>query len=94
MTDQQDKGETGEERREPRATRAPGYRGALPPRHDRMARPWVLTVLGAFVLMLVLAGLGIPSKLVPTPSVGPLPSIPFPSASGSAVPVSVAPSAS
>ncbi len=94
MTDQQDRGETGQERRDPRPTRAPGYRGALPPRQDHLARPWVITVLAAFVLMIVLAGIGIPSKLIPTPSVGPLPSIPFPSASGSAVPASVVQSAS
>ena len=74
-------------------TRKPGYRGALPPREDRLARPWVAAVIAAFILMLVLAGIGIPSKLIPTPSVGPLPSIPFPSGSGSANP-SVVPTAS
>ena len=92
MTDQQGNGETAEERRESR--RSPGYRGALPPREDRLARPWVIAVLAAFVLMLVLAGIGIPSKLVPTPTVGPLPSIPFPSGSGSAAPASLVPSPS
>ncbi len=80
--------------REARPSRAPGYRGALPPRHDRLARPWVAAVIVAFLLMLVLAGLGIPSRLLPAPSVVPIPSIPFPSASGSGVPVSVAPSPS
>jgi hypothetical protein len=80
--------------REARPSRAPGYRGALPPRHDRLARPWVATVIVAFLLMLVLAGLGIPSRLLPAPSVAPIPSIPFPSGSGSAVPASLVPSPS
>ena len=29
-----------------------GYRGALPPRNDRLARPWVVTVILIFVLIL------------------------------------------
>jgi hypothetical protein len=87
MTDEQTQ-------REARPTRAPGYRGALPPRHDRLARPWVAAVIIAFLLMLVLAGLGIPSKLLPGPSVVPIPSVPFPSASGSGVPASLVPTAS
>jgi hypothetical protein len=44
--------------------------------------------------MLVLAGLGIPSRLLPGPSVVPIPSVPFPSASGSDVPASLVPAAS
>lgn len=69
----------------------PGYRGALPPREDRLARPWVVIVVALFVLMFVLAFLGFPSALTPEPT--PLPS---PSA-GASVPVvsgSAAPSAS
>lgn len=61
--------------------RDPGYRGSLPPRVDRLARPWVLTVIGAFVLIFVLALAGIPSRLIPQPSAVPLPSVPAPSAS-------------
>jgi hypothetical protein len=61
--------------------RDPGYRGSLPPRVDRLARPWVLTVIGMFVLIFVLALAGIPSRLIPQPSAVPLPSVPAPSAS-------------
>lgn len=55
--------------------RAPGYRGALPPRNDALARPWVLTVIGIFVLMIVLSFAGFPSVLFPSPSASPLPSV-------------------
>jgi len=61
--------------------RDPGYRGSLPPRVDHLARPWVLTVIGAFILIFVLALGGIPSRLIPQPSGVPLPSVPAPSAS-------------
>lgn len=54
--------------------RAPGYRGSLPTREDRLARPWVLIVIGIFVLILVLSVLGIPSRLIPDPTPIPLPS--------------------
>ncbi len=77
----------------PDASRAePGYRGSLPTRNDRLARPWILTVLGIFVLVLVLSVLGIPSRLFPEPTPIPLPSLP---ASSSVEPsASVSPSAS
>jgi hypothetical protein len=70
-------------------TRAPGYRGSLPTRQDRLAKPWILTVIGAFVLVLVLSLLGIPSRFIPDPTPIPLPSTGAsesaePSASGSA----------
>ena len=61
--------------------RDPGYRGSLPPRVDHLARPWVLTVLAAFILILVLALAGIPTRLIPEPTAVPLPSVPAPSAS-------------
>ena len=61
--------------------RDPGYRGSLPPRVDRLARPWVLTVIGMFILIFVLALAGIPSRLIPQPTAVPLPSVPAPSAS-------------
>ena len=65
-----------------------GYRGALPPRDDRLARPWVLIVIGLFVLMFVLAFLGFPSALTPDPTPRPSPSagVSAPAASGSAAP--------
>ncbi len=55
-------------------SRSPGYRGALPPRSDRLATPWVIVVIVAFVLMFVLAFLGFPSRLVPEPTPFPVPS--------------------
>lgn len=51
--------------------RPPGYRGTLPPRNDRLAVPWVITVVVVFVLVFVLAFAGIPSKLFATPSESP-----------------------
>ena len=67
-------------------TNEPGYRGALPTREDRLARPWILTVLAVFALIFALAVLGIPSRFFPEPTPVPLPSLPASS--------SVAPSAS
>lgn len=68
-----------------------GYRGALPPAQDRLARPWVIVVIGLFVLMFALAFLGFPSSLIaePTPLQVPSPGASEPAAS--ALP-SVAPS--
>lgn len=64
----------------------PGYRGSLPALGDRLARPWIFTVIGIFVLVIVLSILGIPSRFTPDPT--PLPSAPTtsvePSASESA----------
>ena len=77
----------------------PGYRGALPSREDRLARPWILLVLGIFLLVIVLSILGIPSRFIPEPTPVPLPSVPVstaeasPSASASAS-ESASPSAS
>ena len=72
--------------------REPGYPGALPPRDDTLARPWILIVLGIFVLIVILSIAGIPSRFIPEPTPVPLPSTtPAPSASGSA---SAEPSAS
>lgn len=56
-------------------TRAPGYRGSLPAREDRLARPWILTIIGGFALILVLSVLGVPSRFIPDPTPIPLPSI-------------------
>lgn len=73
--------------REPREPRDPGYRGSLPPREDRLARPWLLAVIGIFVLIFVLAFLGVPSRFTPEPTPVPIPTLPPTSGS-------VAPSAS
>jgi hypothetical protein len=54
--------------------RAPGYRGALPPRRDHLARPWLAVVAVLFVLIFVLAFAGLPSRFFPAPSVEPIPS--------------------
>jgi hypothetical protein len=67
--------------------RSPGYLGALTPREDRLARPWILLGIAAFVLILLLSVLGIPSRFIPEPTPVPLPSVPAPS-------LSVEPSAS
>jgi hypothetical protein len=63
--------------------RAPGYRGSLPTREDRLAKPWILTVIGAFVLILALSALGVPSRFIPDATPIPIPSA---LASGSAEP--------
>ncbi len=49
-----------------------GYRGALPPRNDALARPWVVIVIAGFVLIFALSFANLPSSLIPTPT--PLPS--------------------
>lgn len=63
-----------------------GYRGSLPPRTDRMALPWLATVVAVFVLVFLLAFLGVPSRFFPSPSIEPNPSV-LPS--GSAIPSGV-----
>lgn len=65
--------------------RTPGYRGALPIREDRLARPWIIAVATIFVLIFVLAFAGVPSALLPDPTPVPTPvSTPAPSADPSA----------
>jgi hypothetical protein len=100
MTEERSKGSRGAASSGPAAPsgpqRAPGYRGALPPRHDRLARPWLAAVAALFVLIFVLAFAGLPSRLFPAPSVEPIPSF---SASPSfdlapSLPASPAPSSS
>jgi hypothetical protein len=59
----------------------PGYRGALPTREDRLARTWILAIIAIFVLVFVLAVLGIPSRFIPEPTPIPLPSAPISSGS-------------
>ena len=61
--------------------RAPGYRGALAPRNDSLARIWVAVVAAVLVLIFVLHLFGIPSRLFPEPTAVPIPSIPLPSGS-------------
>ena len=65
---------------EPRRER--GYRGALPTREDRLAKPWILTVAGVFILVIALSLAGIPSRFIPDPTTAPLPSVPAASPSG------------
>ena len=66
---------------------APGYRGALPPRGERLARVWVVLVILGFAFMFVLAALNVPSVLFPEPTPVPIPSLsPGPSGSESQTP--------
>jgi hypothetical protein len=51
-----------------------GYRGALPERNDTLAKPWILAVVGIFVLILVLSALEVPSRFIPDPTPVPVPS--------------------
>jgi hypothetical protein len=62
-----------------------GYRGALPERSDTLAKPWILGVIGIFVLILVLSALEVPSRFIPDPTPVPTPSV-VPSESASAEP--------
>ena len=72
---------------DPKREREPGYRGSLPPREDRLARPWILAVLGIFVLIVLLSIAGVPSRFIPEPTPLPLPSLtPAPSIAASAEP--------
>lgn len=64
--------------------REPGYRGSLPPRQDRLAKPWILAIAGIFVLIIVLSIAGVPSRFIPEPTPLPTPiSTPTPSAEAS-----------
>jgi hypothetical protein len=66
-------------------TREPGYRGSLPPRQDRLAKPWLVTVAGIFVLIIVLSIAGVPSRFIPDPTPVPTPiATPAPSVESSA----------
>jgi hypothetical protein len=60
---------------EQRPDRAPGYRGALPPRNDAQARPWVIAVIAIVLLIVVLSIAGLPSSLFATPSPTPISSV-------------------
>jgi len=65
-------------------TREPGYRGSLPPRQDRLAKPWLMIVAGIFVLIMVLSVAGVPSRFIPDPTPIPTPiGTPIPSAEAS-----------
>jgi hypothetical protein len=52
-----------------------GYRGALPPRNDWLARGWVLVVIGIFLAMFVLDVLNFPTSVLPEPTPLPVPSV-------------------
>ena len=65
-------------------TREPGYRGSLPPRQERRAKPWLMIVAGIFVLIMLLSVAGVPSRFIPDPTPIPTPiSTPIPSAEAS-----------
>ena len=67
------------------AKREPGYRGSLPPREDRLAKPWLMIVAGIFVLIILLSVAGVPSRFFPEPTPVPTPvATPTPSAEPSA----------
>jgi len=67
------------------STREPGYRGSLPPRQDRLAKPWLMVVAGIFALIIVLSVAGVPSRFIPDPTPIPTPiATPTPSAEPSA----------
>jgi hypothetical protein len=64
--------------------REPGYRGALPTRDDRLARPWILIVFVIFVSIFILSALEIPTRFASEATPLPVPSFsepPSPSAS-------------
>lgn len=58
-----------------------GYRGALPPRNDWLARGWVLIVIAIFLSLFVLDVLNVPTRFLPEPT--PVPVV-TPAPSGSA----------
>ena len=60
-----------------------GYRGSLPPREDHLGRPWIMIVIGIFVLVVLLSIAGVPSRFLPDPTPAPTP---LPAASASADP--------
>ena len=64
----------------------PGYRGSLPSRDDRLAGPWILAILAIFVLVIVLAIAGIPSRFIADPTAPPPPTLPPASGSVQASP--------
>lgn len=71
-----------------------GYRGALPPRNDWLARGWVVVVIAIFLSLFVLDVLNVPTRLLPEPTPVPTPVV-TPGPSGSAEPSeSAAPSGS
>jgi hypothetical protein len=62
---------------------APGYRGALPPRNDWLARGWVIVVILIFLSLFVLDILNVPTRFLPEPTPVPTPVVtPAPSGSG------------
>lgn len=53
--------------------RPAGYRGTLPAREDRLARPWLIIVGAIFVGIFLLSILGVPSRFIPDPTPIPIP---------------------
>jgi hypothetical protein len=64
---------------------AQGYRGALPPRNDWLARGWVVVVIVIFLSLFVLDILNVPTRFIPEPTPVPTPVV-TPAPSGSAEP--------
>lgn len=67
---------TTNDSKQQRSTGGSGYRGTLPARDDRLARPWLIIVAAVFVGILVLSVLGVPSRFIPEPTPVPLPTNP------------------
>jgi hypothetical protein len=62
-----------------------GYRGALPPRNDWLARGWVAVAILIFISLFVLASLNVPTIFLPEATPLPTPVV-SPAPSGSAEP--------
>ena len=91
MTQPTDPRPTADPARAQGRQREPGYRGSLPTREDRLAKPWILTIIGIFLLVMALSIAGVPSRFIPDPTPIPtLPPLPSASASASAEPSSSA----
>jgi hypothetical protein len=68
-----------------RPTETEGYRGALPPRKDWLARGWVVAVIAIFLSLFVLDILNVPTRFLPEATPLPTPIV-SPAPSGSAEP--------
>jgi len=69
----------------------PGYRGALPTRDDRLARPWIIVVIAIVLAIFVLSAFEIPSRFAAEPTPAPVASLPATPASAPTVSPSLEP---